>query len=217
MVKIRMNRSSVNNLIDELSNDLKPIKPLPHVALVTIIWVITLLVLGLISAYILNAAPKSWHLPTSGLGILNWTISIFISLFALSHTFLSQIPGYKFSRFILAFSLILWLTINLFSLVIPAQPIKNLGHGTPCYFFVIATGIPMILSSIFFLKRYTFLHLMNTLQLLSLSIIFLSFSLLSLCHSSQLSINDFLMHLLAALTIAVLNFTLGIKYIGLKK
>lgn len=41
MVKIRMNRSSVNNLIDELSNDLKPIKPLPHVALVTIIWVIT--------------------------------------------------------------------------------------------------------------------------------------------------------------------------------
>ncbi|MBF7686564.1 DUF1109 family protein [Acinetobacter sp. B10A] len=212
-----MSQHSVHDLIDRLSHDLKPVKPLPHIAWVTTIWGVLLLGIGIFSAYLLNAAPQTWRLPTSLLSIFNWIICITISVWALSHAFLSQIPGYTFRWWFLILSLTLWALINLFGLMTPIQHIEHLGHGTPCYFFVVVTGVPMLIFSMFFLKRYTFFNPISTLKSLSLSTIFLSFSLLSLCHSSQFSLNDFLMHVLGAITLAVLCFGLGSRYLSGKK
>lgn len=208
-----MNQNTLQDLINRLSHDLKPVKPLPHIAMVTAIWAMTLLGLGFSSAYLLDASPKAWHLPNAWPSILNWFFSICIGIWALAHTFQSQIPGYKFNRGLFTLVLTVWFIVNLSSLLTSTQPLEHLGHSTPCYFFVVATGVPMLILSIFFLKKYTFIDRLKTLKLLSLSTIFLSFSLLSLCHSPHMSINDFFMHLLGALTLTAFCFGLGYQYL----
>lgn len=167
-----MNNNSVRNLIYHLSHDLKPIKSLPHILTITTLWAIVLLSLGFSSAYFLDAPPKAWHLMQTSSGVSNWFFSTYIGIWTLAHTFQSQIPGHKFNRNIFTVMLTLWLVINFSNVLTSTHLLQHFGHITPCYFFIITTGIPMLVVSIWFLKRYIFIDRSKTLKLLSLSIIF---------------------------------------------
>lgn len=207
-----MNHNRHKELIQQLTHNLKPVAKTPNLWLGTATWSLVFLGLGVLSTFLLNLHPKAWQFPATQENILSFMLCIVIGCLSISNVFKSQIPGRQLNTTLLNTMIIFWLVASLFSIFTVPHHIGHFGQGLSCYLFVVTSGIPMLIISLMFLKKNQSLIPLKTLKYLSIGIIFLSYSLLTLCHSEQLILNDFFMHLFAAMTLIGLTVFIGYRF-----
>lgn len=207
-----MNHNQHKELIQHLTQNLKPVNKTKNLWLSTATLSLVFLGLGILSTFLLNMHPKSWQLPTTEENILSFILCMMIGCLSLFNVFKSQIPGRQLNTTLLNAMLIFWLVASLFNIFTVPHHIGHFGQGLSCYLFVVTSGIAMLIISLVFLKKHQSLTPLKTLKYLSFGIIFLSYSLLTLCHSEQLILNDFFMHIFAAMTIIGLTVLIGYHF-----
>lgn len=211
-----MDQKEYQELINHLTNGLKPVPKPPKILLGIVVWSMAFLLLGLFSAFIFHIHPKAWELPKDAENIINIVLCTIIGVLSLSYVFKSQIPGCTINLRPLAITIALWLIVNIFNMFTGPLHIGHFGEGIACYLFVVTSGIPMLIASLIFFRKNQSLAPIKTSTLLGITIVFLSFSLLSLCHPEQLVYNDFLMHIFAAFTLVACSIVIGYRFFKYK-
>ncbi len=202
-------------LIQRLANDVPAVsRPLP-VALRAGVWAVLTVALGLVATRLMPTATPDWSAPDAYLFLANAGVSLFIGFLALAQAFNMSIPGRKTHGVIwIAAIVALWLLINGGSILASADPVGKLGEGRYCFRFVALAGAPMIAVALFALRRTGSLQPMRTLGAAGVAVGFLAFGLLAFCHPPEMSVVDFVMHLLAGLVLALVTMLAGRRLIA---
>ena len=202
-------------LIQRLAGDVPAVsRPLP-VALRAAVWAVLTVALGLAATRLMPTATPDWSAPGAYLFLANAGVSLFIGFLALASAFNMSIPGRKtYGVLWIAAMVALWLLINVGSILASADPLGRLGEGQYCFRFVALAGAPMIAVALFALRRTGSLQPLRTLGAAGAAVGFLAFGLLAFCHPPEMSVVDFVMHLLAGLVLALVTMLAGRRLIA---
>lgn len=202
------------HLVNHLTKDLGRVNKLNHLGLRSFVSIIFLLCIGLIAIYLSKISLGTWQIPKNSLSIINFVISIATASTALLNMFKSMIPGYRINYTIL----ILCIILNALTIGMQDNYIGHFNHGLGCYFFVVISGMAILCTIFLFIYKYKYKSLtpIKTLTFLTISTIFLSFSLLSLCHAYDGNLIDLFMHGLGALTLSLFSSAMGYNLIKIK-
>jgi hypothetical protein len=106
--------------------------------------------------------------------------------------------------------LIAWALLAAASIALSPTPLAFVpGVGSYCFTFVLTAGLPMVGVAIAAQRRTRSLRPGQSLMAAGMAIAFLSFGLLAFCHPAEMSVADFVMHLMAALVLGGLTVLLG--------
>ncbi len=202
-------------LIHRLADDVPAVsRPLP-VALRALVWAALTVALGFAATRLMPTATLDWSAPGAYLFLANAGLSLFIGFLALASAFNMSIPGRKTQGLMWILALVaLWLSINAASILTSADPVGKLGEGRYCFRFVALAGAPMVAVTLFALRRTGALQPMRTSGAAGAAIGFLAFGLLAFCHPPEMSVVDFVMHLLAGLVLAGVTMLAGRRLIA---
>jgi len=210
-----MTMANHETLIQRLANDVPAVsRPLP-VAIRAGVWAVLTVALGFAATRLMPTATTDWSSPGAYLFLANAGVSLFIGFLALASAFNMSIPGRKTHGFIwIAAIAALWLMINLGSILATPDPLGSLSDGRYCFRFVALAGAPMVAVALFALRRTGSLQPLRTLGAAGAAVGFLAFGLLAFCHPPEMSVVDFVMHLLAGLVLALVTMLAGRRLIA---
>ena len=210
-----MTMANHETLIQRLANDVPAVsRPLP-VAIRAGVWAVLTVALGFAATRLMPTATTDWSSPGAYLFLANAGVSLFIGFLALASAFNMSIPGRKTHGFIwIAAIAALWLMINLGSILATPDPLGSLSDGRYCFRFVALAGAPMVAVALFALRRTRSLQPLRTLGAAGAAVGFLAFGLLAFCHPPEMSVVDFVMHLLAGLVLALVTMLAGRRLIA---
>ena len=185
------------------------------VALRAGVWAVLTVGLGFAATRLMPTATTDWSAPGAYLFLGNAGVSLFIGFLALASAFNMSIPGRKAHGLTWIVALVtLWLLINAGSILATADPLGKLSDGRYCFRFVALAGAPMVAVALFALRRTGSLQPVRTLGAAGAAVGFLAFGLLAFCHPPELSVVDFVMHLLAGLLLALVTMLAGRRLIA---
>lgn len=206
-----------DQLIDELVCDAVPVRRTWPVWM-RLSWLVPLvLVLGAISTLLLNQRQvTNWTAPYAIIAAANMVTSLVIGTIALSSALsISIAGGVTRGGKIFRNMMVVWLAISAISINLPAHKVGNTYNDTCCFVFIITAGTPMIAIIILELRRTLSFNPIRSLVSAGCGVSFLSFALLAMCHSVELSISDLIQHLCAALILGAVTVGLGWRVIAI--
>ena len=202
-------------LIDRLSRTAGPVKRPPAPSIRTLMWIAMALPCGAVTGLWLSRAFADWSAPSAG-----WAMSGLVSAFVLGgigmlSAFCLSIAGRKpvgWPWFAAAGAV--WIGAGLAGVFRAADPWGHVGSGWGCYLFMITVSLPMLLLAVISLRRTRTLYPVRCLAAAGLGTAFMTAALLALCHPPTGDLPDFLMHLLAGVTIVASAVVFGRRWVA---
>lgn len=209
-----------DQLIDELSHAVRPVKRTWPTGWRVAAWVVAVLPCGMLTSWAWHSRFTDWSQPGSWLALVTLLLSLGIGAGAMAAALTLSIAGRKAVR--LPWMLLpgaIWLAINLLNTraASAAEGAGHWGEGIHCYLFMLMASLPMIVISLACLYRTRSLQPGKCLALAGAGVAFMSSMLLSLCHEVHLHRLDFTMHLAAGVTIVMLTVLAGRRWIRLSR
>ncbi|NOW46359.1 hypothetical protein FHW96_002519 [Novosphingobium sp. SG751A] len=198
-------------LIDELSQGAGPVRRVLPASWRALGWAPVALGVGYLATRMLHRFTPDWDGPYAVLSAANAALSIGLGLTAFASALsISVAGGRALGRGWMVLGLIAWVALAAASMSLAPHPLGYApGVGRYCYTFVLTAGLPMVGVIILALRRTRSLRPGPSLWAAGMAIAFLSFGLLAFCHPAQMSVADFVMHLLAALTLGAVTVAVG--------
>ncbi|KMS59309.1 hypothetical protein V474_08835 [Novosphingobium barchaimii LL02] len=202
-------------LIDTLCHEASPVRRVAPAWRRALAWAPVALGAGYLATQFIHRSGTDWAGPMAGIAAANIALSLMLGLAAFIAALSVSVAGgaARLNLFIVA-GAASWLSLALYSISISGHPRGELGHGSYCFTFVLAAGIPMILVTILALRRTRSLTPVRSLTLAGAGIAFLSFALLAFCHPIEMSAMDFMGHLGAGVLLGAVTVLLGRKSIA---
>jgi hypothetical protein len=207
-----------DRLIDELARTAGPVSRVPA-TWVRVAWLIPLaLLLGALSSSLLHREATDWAAANARVAIASALLSLAIGTFCLMSALSVSVAGRVVrGKYWAVALLLLWIALAIASIGSPAASAAAVvqgHHGTPCFVFVTLAGLPMILLALLALRQTRSLTPVRSLALTGCGAAFLAFALLALCHPTELSLIDLVMHVAAALVLGGSAILLGRRIIA---
>ena len=202
-------------LIENLSSGVPAVsRPLPVVTR-ALVWGGVALALGLAATRLIPTAHLDVSAPGAWLFLANAGLSLALGALLLAAAFRTTIPGQRSSGWPWILGLAgLWLAASVGSIAGVRHPVGQLGEGQYCFRFVMLAGLPMMVVTLFALRRTGALRPVRTLAIAGAAIGFLAFGLLAFCHPAGMDVVDFTMHVLAALAVGLITVVIGRRLIA---
>lgn len=198
-------------LIEEIARAGRPVQRVAPAAQRALVWGLVALGLGYLSTRMLHRYSPDWFGPHAVIGAANAALCLMLGLGALASSLsISVAGGQPRAPGWMKAGVAAWAALCAISISLSARPMGYVaGAGSYCYPFVVTAGLPMIAAVIVALRRTRSLKPGRSLMTAGIGISFLSFGLLVFCHPAEMSLADFLMHLLAALTLGFITLIAG--------
>lgn len=198
-------------LIDELAGAMRPVRRVGPAWLRALGWAPLALALGFLSTRLLHREATDWLAGHAAISAANAMLSLTLGFAAFAAALSMSVAGGRVAaKGWMAVGLVLWALLAGASIALSSRPVTVvIGEGIYCFTFVVTAGLPMIAVAIAALRRTRSFAPKRALTAAGMAIGFLSFGLLSFCHPAEMSIADFLMHILAALTLGAITVLVG--------
>lgn len=198
-------------LIDTLSQELQPVRRVAGPWWRAMSWAPVALGAGYLSTRMLHRFDTDWHAAHVAISFANVALCLTLGVVALAYSLsLGLADGRVRAKGWIMAGLIAWALLAATSIALSPRPFAFVpGVGSYCFTFVLTAGLPMVGVGIAALRRTRSLRPGQSLMATGMAIAFLSFGLLAFCHPAEMSLADFVMHLLAALTLGGLTVWLG--------
>lgn len=204
-----------DTLIDSLCDEAPPVRRVAPARYRALAWAPVALGAGYLATQFIHRSSTDWAGPLAGIAAANIALSLTLGLAAfIAALSVSVAGGAARLNLLIGTSAATWLGLAMYSISISRHPRGELGHGSYCFTFVLAAGVPMILVAILALRRTRSLTPVRSLTLAGAGIAFLSFALLAFCHPIEMSVMDFVGHLAAGLLLGATTILLGRKSIA---
>ncbi len=207
--------SDHDRLIDTLSQTAGPVRrPLPT-TLRAALWIALALPCGVAATSLLHHGRVDWSQPGAVWPMIALVLSFVLGALGIATAFDLGIAGRRAATWKLFLPLIgAWLAASLVEILISPNPIGHFGSGTFCYSFMTLASVPMIPLAVLALRRTRALDPDKALAVAGMGVAFMTSTLLTLCHSINAQLVDFLMHLAAAATIVVATVVVGRRWVA---
>lgn len=198
-------------LIDELAQEMRPVRRVAPAWLRALGWTVPVLALGYLSTRMLHREATDWFASHAVISVANAALCLVLGVTALASAMSVSVAGGRFAaKGWTTLGLIAWLLLSAGSIALSSRPVTVvIGEGSYCFTFVLTAGVPMIAIIIATLRRTRSPTPTRSLLAASMAAAFLAFGLLAFCHPAEMSVADFLMHLFAALTLCAVTVVLG--------
>ncbi|WP_395335780.1 NrsF family protein [Novosphingobium sp. BL-8H] len=199
-------------LIDALAGGMQPVRRVAPAWLRALGWAPVALALGYLSTSILlHRQATDWVGGYAAISAANVVLSLALGITAFAAALSVSVAGGRIvAKGWMALGLVLWALLAAVSIALSSRPITVVvGEGSYCFTFVITAGLPMIAVALAALRRTRSLRPKQSLVAAGMAVSFLSFGLLAFCHPAEMSVADFLMHLLAALALGAVFLVVG--------
>ncbi len=198
-------------LIDELAQEMAPVRRVAPAWLRALGWAPVALAFGFLSTRLLHREATDWLGSHAVLSIANAGLSLALGVTAFAAALSISVAGGRVgAKGWMTAGLAAWALLAASSIALSARPVTVMvGEGSYCFTFVLTAGLPMIAAAILALRRTRSIAPKQALAYAGMAIGFLSFGLLAFCHSAEMSMADFLMHILAALILGATTVLLG--------
>jgi len=207
-----------DTLIETLSRSARPVtRPLPT-AVRAALWTALALPCGVVVTLRLHHGWTDWSRPGAVWPMIALVLSFGLGALGIVTAFDLGIAGRKVAGWkVFAPLMLAWLVASAMSLSLSADPIGLIGSGGYCYTFMTLAGAPMIVLAILMLRRTRALRPGKTLAVAGLGIAFMAATLLTLCHSVDGQLIDFVMHLAAAATLVAVTVLVGRRWVAIPR
>ncbi len=207
-----------DTLIDSLSQSARPVRrPLPTPVRVAL-WTLLALPCGVLVTLHLHHGWTDWSRPGALWPMIALGLSFVLGALGIATGFDLGIAGRKVIGWTVFVPLIAaWLAASAMTLSLSADPIGLIGSGSYCYTFMTLAGAPMVVLAILMLRRTRALQPGKALAVAGLGIAFMAATLLTLCHSVDGQVIDYVMHLAAGLTLVGATVLLGRRWVAIPK
>ena len=198
-------------LIEALAHDMRPVVRVAPVWRRVMVWAPVALGLGFLATRMLHRFATDWSSAHAVISVANVALSLTLGLaiFAASLS-ISVAGGRAPGKGWIMGGLAAWLVLAMVSMALSPRLISfQRGVGSYCFTFVLTAGAPMILVAIAALRRTRSLNPGRSLTVAGAGIAFMAFGLLGFCHPAEMSMTDFVAHLLAALVLAGITVLAG--------
>lgn len=198
-------------LIDDLAGAMRPVRRVGPAWLRALGWAPLALALGFLSTRLLHREATDWLASHAAISAANAVLSLSLGLAAFAAALSVSVAGGRIAaKGWMAAGVVLWALLAGASIALSSRPVTVVtGEGSYCFTFVVTAGLPMIAVAIAALRRTRSLTPKRSLAAAGMAIAFLSFGLLAFCHPAEMSMADFLMHILAALTLGAITVLIG--------
>ncbi len=201
--------------IDALSATARPVKPVRPSGVRVAGWMAAALPCGAIVALFLSRSVTDWSQPGWLWAALELCLSLGLGALSVFTAFDTAIAGRKSLGWpVFALVATAWLASGLMTVAHGGDPIGRLGGGTFCYGFMVLVSLPMIPLLVAGLRRTRTLYPVRSLALGGMGVACMTMTLLSLCHPVEGDLVDFVMHILAGVTIVGVTVVLGQRFVG---
>jgi hypothetical protein len=198
-------------LIDTLSHGMRPVRRVAPPWVRAMGWAPVALGAGFLSTRMLHLYATDWHAGHAVISFANAALCLTLGLVGLACSLsLGLADGRVRARGWILAGMVAWALLAATSIALSPRPFAFVpGVGSYCFGFVLTAGLPMVGVTIAALRRTRSLRPGQSLMAAGMAIAFLSFGLLAFCHPAEMSVADFVMHLLAALALGGLTVVLG--------
>ena len=202
-------------LIDSLSREAKPVKRPPAPAVRAAIWIALALPCGAAVGLWLSRRFFNWSVPEAAWAVAGLVAAFALGAIAILSAFNLTIAGRKPIGWPWFAAIgAIWLATGIVGVSQAAEPWGHVGSGLGCYIFMVTVSLPMIPLTIVSLSRTRTLYPVRCLSIAGLGTAFMTAALLALCHPPTGDLPDFLMHIVAGLTIVAATVALGRKWVA---
>lgn len=197
-------------LIDALSSRAAPVARAAPVWMRTTLLVPIMLGLGFAATMAVYRIAGQWAIPANGMGIASAALSLLLGVVGLYQALsISLADGAVRGKGWMMATVALWLAFAAVSISASSASSIVQGQHPFCFLFLLVAGLPMVGVVILAVRRTRSLRPVQSLVFAGCSVAFLSFGLLAFCHPVEMSIPDFVMHLMAASILGLLTVALG--------
>ncbi|WJT00959.1 NrsF family protein [Novosphingobium humi] len=192
-------------LIEVLAKDMRPVDRVAPVWRRVMVWGPVALGLGFMATLMLHRFNTDWSSAHAAISVANVALSLTLGLAIFAASLSISVAGGRVrGKGWIVGGLAAWLVLAMVSMALSPRLISfQRGVGSYCFTFVLTAGAPMILVAIAALRRTRSLHPRRSLSVAGAGIAFMAFGLLGFCHPAEMSMTDFVAHLLAALVLGV--------------
>lgn len=202
-------------LIDAIAQDLSPVRRVSSPWRRALSWAPPALALGYLATRMFARFFVAQDAGHAALSAATIALSLALGLHALACALAISVAGGRAAgKGWMRAGLGLWLLLAMISISLSPRPFGyGPGVGLYCFTFVMMAGLPMIAVVIAALRQTRSLRPRQSLQSAGMAIAFLAFGLLGFCHPAEMSLADFIMHLLAGLTLGAITLVVGYRAI----
>lgn len=192
-------------LIEVLAKDMRPVDRVAPVWRRVMVWGPVALGLGFMATLMLHRFNTDWSSAHAAISVANVALSLTLGLAIFAASLSISVAGGRVrGKGWIVGGLAAWLVLAMVSMALSPRLISfQRGVGSYCFTFVLTAGAPMILVAIAALRRTRSLNPRRSLSVAGAGIAFMAFGLLGFCHPAEMSMTDFVAHLLAALVLGV--------------
>lgn len=198
-------------LIDRLVQDMRPVGRVAPVWRRVMMWGPLALGLGVLATRLLRRFSTDWSGAHAAISAANVALSLTLGLAMFAASLAISVAGGRVRRkgWIVG-GVAAWLVLAVVSMALHPRPVAvERGVGSYCFTFVLTAGAPMVVVAIAALRRTRALNPWASLSVAGAGVAFMAFGLLAFCHPAEMSVADFVAHLLAALVLGGLTVLLG--------
>ncbi|MDZ7280204.1 NrsF family protein [Pantoea eucrina] len=205
--------SNHERLIERLSGEMQPVKPLRATRWRVIAWLALALPCGIVASFLVPRTLTNWSEPGALRALIQSVLAFMLSLLAVGSALNISIPGRRgVSGKVLASLALTWLGLSLSSMPGALSEAHD-PSNTRCFSFLLVVSTPMMVLIIASLRRSRAHRPLQSLAMAGLGVACLAVSLLAFCHPVHLHPADFLMHLAGVAVVVTLTVLLGRRWV----